>query len=647
MSKKKPTLKFNAGDESGFTPAGISSFRNTRSAAVVRELVQNSSDAASGVSNPARVCFLLESFPTKKIPGISEYKKAFEQAVSDQKKLQKTKELPDQAKTVVNAMSNCLDSTETEVLSVLDNGIGLNKGRMRSLLGDGISYQNDNQSTGAYGNGHMVAIPSSNLRYVLYGGVVKSGKKICSGHAIIASRFADRKNLSKDGFFILAFTNNIDRYIFPEAENIPDMILDKLKKIRTEWKWNHGTVVMIPGFNRFFTNDKDFDLWKLIARDTACSFFHAIYHKKLVVEVHSQDKKEILNHKNLEQTLKEHSNQKRARGPFLSGYRAYGAFGALKEPPRKCETSKGNVDVFFRSSNDIEMTRIDLCRNGMWISDKFPALGREHFADHEPFQCVICVDAGSGGELHRLVKKAEGPLHNELNTEPLEPAERKDLRDAFGEIREFLQKAVPKLQRDSFKLEGMLTIQGESSIAKTGSRPHIIGSPTIMRRPKPFGDTPQKTGGEPGEGGGTGKGSRKDRGGSSWSGRSLSFRASSVPTGQRSYLVRIVPSEDCQGSELRLALDENLDVTCDNLSREPFVTLINPHLDGNPVSADNLIVTAGKTVGILIGNLEKNRPYELRSDYDLPDDLAIDNNQPVVLRVEIMRRALQTRDGNG
>ena len=39
-------LKFGPGNSAGFTPAGVAGFTNLRPAAVVRELIQNSLDAA-------------------------------------------------------------------------------------------------------------------------------------------------------------------------------------------------------------------------------------------------------------------------------------------------------------------------------------------------------------------------------------------------------------------------------------------------------------------------------------------------------------------------------------------------------------------------------------------------------------------------
>ena len=73
---------------------------------------------------------------------------------------------------------------------MLDNGVGLNEQRMNALLSDGLSVK-EGGATGTYGNGHSTAIPASDLRYVLYGGVTADGQKTGAGHAVIASHLAE------------------------------------------------------------------------------------------------------------------------------------------------------------------------------------------------------------------------------------------------------------------------------------------------------------------------------------------------------------------------------------------------------------------------------------------------------------------------
>ncbi len=170
-------LRFAPGSLTGFTPRGIAGFGDLRPAAVVRELIQNSLDAtAEAGETSAIVRFRLTQVRTDDIPGIRSYKKAFFEAVQSNKR-SNNGTLPSQAARVVQVIREALDRDKQDVLSVLDNGIGLNEARLTALLSDGMSVKSD-AATGTFGNGHSVVIPASDFRYVLYGGVTNSYKKL-------------------------------------------------------------------------------------------------------------------------------------------------------------------------------------------------------------------------------------------------------------------------------------------------------------------------------------------------------------------------------------------------------------------------------------------------------------------------------------
>ena len=196
-------LRFGPGSPSGFTPSGIASFSDLRPAAVVRELIQNSLDAAVEANvGTAVVRFRLTRRKTSYIPGIREYQRAFLAAVDNHKRMGGG-ELPSQAQRVVQVMQAAAFRDEQDILSVLDNGIGLNETRMTALLSDGVSAKGE-AATGTFGNGHSVAIPASDLRYVLYGGLNSKQDRICAGHAVIASWVVPNETYprSGDGFLI-------------------------------------------------------------------------------------------------------------------------------------------------------------------------------------------------------------------------------------------------------------------------------------------------------------------------------------------------------------------------------------------------------------------------------------------------------------
>ena len=253
MMSNRPDLKFGPGTSIGFTPTGIAAFTNLRPAAVVRELIQNALDAAREASErTAFVCFRLTRKNTNTIPGIRSYGKALESAVKTHKEMMGG-DLPRQAELVVSTIQDALSKNTQDILSVLDNGIGLNERRMNALLSDGVSAKHGN-ATGTYGNGHAVAIPASDLRYILYGGVTDNGRQIGAGHAVLASHTGTGKTTylcAGHGFFVLKFRNGKDGklYDYAKAQAIPKLIAGDLKNIRETYR--HGTVVVIPAFNHF------------------------------------------------------------------------------------------------------------------------------------------------------------------------------------------------------------------------------------------------------------------------------------------------------------------------------------------------------------------------------------------------------------
>lgn len=623
-------MQFGPGDLSGFTSTGLTGFQDLNPSAVVRELVQNSLDAAVEVKEPtAHICFELDSCDLAEIPGITEYRQALNRA---KKSHSRDQELPDQARAVVDVMEDCLRRPRCDVLTVSDNGIGLDRSRMRALLGDGISVKAQG-ATGAFGNGHVVAIPASDLRYVLYGGVSK-GQEIASGHAILAAHEDGEQQFirSKDGFFVEALNtgNFATPFKFVTGSGIPELVRKRLKEVRD--KWSHGTAVIIPGFNRFREDSEP--IWEPISKAVACSFFAAIQYGALVVEVIEDDASKVLDAASLSATLEHHSDERRSTGSFLTGSRAYEALRTLKEGRRlDLTTAIGDATCYVRVLSEGGVTRTNLCRNGMWVTDDLPGF-YGHFSEKAAFEAVILLDSKTGMELHRLVRKAEGPLHNGLSSKFLDKAERNKFRSAFAEIRSRLKEAVPSLDQNEYRPNDVFTVEtpGDASVASGRSRPSIIGQATVVpaRRSSTLGSRAGMKGKK--------KGKKKPQG--KRGGNPLQFQALPVPTGPRSYRVEILPEEDCAGSELRIALDENLDVTCDAMSFDTLLAISRARLDQRDLAGGDLLRGIdGQANAVVLGSLTKGRRYVVDLDFALPRGFVLPDDQTVVLKVEVVRRA--------
>ena len=330
VPQKKPMLHFGPGDLSGLTTVGLSGFRGLKPTTAVREFIQNGLDAAEAANTkPAILRFCVTQSSMRDVPAIKSYRASFDRMLKTQKRLNGGT-LPDNAKAIVKDMQVCLESDECDVLHVLDNGIGLNSKRMRALLGDGLS-EKEADATGSYGNGHAVAFPASDLRYVVYGGL-SNGEKICAGHTILASAEGEKNKptVGKDGYLVSKLQPNelIDRFVFLKGQEIPLFIQEQLDTIRSEWK--HGSVVSVIGFNQFSETKGEVKLKEQVFQAAACNFFHAIYEKQLVIEVEDGDEKHILNSANLAGVLGGYQKVKRSVDRFLSGYRAHEALRTLQ-----------------------------------------------------------------------------------------------------------------------------------------------------------------------------------------------------------------------------------------------------------------------------------------------------------------------------
>lgn len=628
-SDKKPNLHFSqSGNREGFTTAGVMAYADLIPAVVVRELIQNALDAVREDGREETVIqFEIEKTKLADVPEIETYKNAFQNAKECQEKISNGK-LGDQALKVVNAMEACLEQDEVETLFVLDNGMGLDSVRMSALLSDGITGKTG-AGAGAIGNGHMTAVPASDLRYVLYGGV-NNGNKIASGHAILASFEKDNAIMSKDGYFVEGVKNDLlEPYKYVTEGAIPNLINDKLDQIKTEFK--SGSVITIPAFNRFREHPEH--LWQAIQEAAACNFFLAISEGHLKIVYKDEGEEQTLDQSNIEKVFEGEIAQKKTAKHFLSGYRAAEAYKTAIHGERyTIELECGNVEVRIRPLDNGGKSRTDLCRNGMWITNYLPRF-HNRFSDYKPFHCLILVTA-QDGEIHRLIRASEGPLHNDIDGRKwLKPQEKITLEDTFGEIAKFIKRNLEELEQDTFDVSDILSIMSEGKIRKFEPVPH---SPT--RSTSPGGEEEGGGGAKNGKGG---SGDGESGGAFKRSGNPVYFGALPVPVGARSRQVLLRPEEDLKSdaeAEIRFLLDEGIDETCDRTNDEQYVRLSNVKLDGAKVSDEKLIKKDKEVLAVRLPQFEKGQELVIDFDFKLPKDINLSDEEIVVLKTEIVRR---------
>lgn len=655
-----PRLMFGpASSWSGFTPTGVSGFNDLQPGVVVRELLQNALDAAVEAGETiATVRFGVRHVRSHEVPGYAEYRHAFRSAVASQGR-SGNGVLTDNAQQVVNTINAALESNMCTLLTVLDNGIGLDRTTMDALLSDGTSAK-QNAATGSYGNGHMVAIPASDLRYIMYGGITQDGARIGSGHAVLASHIGrgGRHHNDADGYLIQDFGKAPGRlYDYATGKSVPPLIDRELDVIQE--RWGHGTAIIVPAFNSF-REDRE-TLWELVSQAAACSFFAALHDGRLRIEVEGKDggSVHVLDAETVASVLESNRERKRRRSrSSLSGERAFNAWETLKDGSRHIlATGLGDITVHIRHPSPHGMVRVDLCRNGMWIVDKNYIPGfYGKFSNRQPFEAVMLVNSDTGKEAHRLIRKAEGPLHNSLSTKLLAKHEGRTLRKVLDEIREFIHNLVPEAGVDTYSPDDVLTIEtggADGPGAKSGGM-SFWGTPVEVARREPSPVFQDQSGGEgeqeteiP-EKGGSGGRPRSGGVGSERSSRTPQrFASVAVPTGTGSCAVQLRCSHESESVELSLRVDENNDVTCDRLWADERVRIRSAKVSGKTIPWKDLVFVDGEPVAVQLGRLAAGRDYRVDVEYEAAGSTSIAGIRQPVLRVELLQRPVGSAGSAG
>ena len=588
---KRLSLQFRPGDPSGFTGLTTAMFNDVSPARILREILQNSLDAAvEAGEKTAVVRFEISFLEHGDLPDLSGYEQAFRAAVKYHEK-ENGGRLPDPAQQVVETISSAIADVKAGrhyMLSVLDNGVGFDERRLKAVLGDGSGAKQAG-SAGSYGVGHFSAVSASDLHYVLYGGISKEAKRIASGFTILAGRPGRRHPLSARGFLVKKLLDGTNSKLFSFATDreVPSIIRKALDRIQRDWR--QGSAVMIPAFNYFGDDDKW--LVDIITRVAAFNFSVAIHAGELVVEV---DEEQLeggtltrVNRGNLSNILEEDGQRSRAfrsdtwyRGLRPAGQDALGAYLAVSRGSRvMVSTGVGQADLRILTPAPTGRTRLDLFRNGMWITESIPGLSPSTFADLEMFHAVLIPVQDS--ELHRLIRKAEGAMHDRLSLKLLNRVEREHLQTACRAIEARIKTEVPKRATEgTYTPDDFLVVSsgGDDGASGTGSYA-MWGNPVIVQSARL---TQLRTSGttgtetkidQDGQGGPGVKRERKRRDATRRHSRPLPFRSTAVPDGRGRYNIEIECQEALEEVLLKFRVDENTDATCDRLWPDEEIVL--------------------------------------------------------------------------
>ena len=486
------TLKFGrATSNVGFTSLSTASFNDMKPAKIVRELIQNSLDAAVEANeDTAIVRFQVTKINREDIPDLRGYNNAFRKAIEYQKDISNGK-LPDAAQQVVRQIKHGLEALDTgnaSLLSIMDNGVGIDDRRMNSLLGDGASIKPIEYS-GSYGVGHLASMALSDLRYLLYGGLTKEGKRIVCGRTALASHGVkeELKLKGAEGYLIKEFGDRHNLYVFLDQSDHPAIVTKCLDEIQAEW--GHGSIIAILAFNNF---RNDMALWDIVSKISAYNFCTAIHQGKLTIEMREDNIEKRLDKDTLGSVLEQDQYRTRVarsgtsfEGLRPSGQNAYSMLKTLVENDReRIAIEIGNIYISLMLPSLDRNPRVDLFRNGMWITDRAYGLKRSNFANCQPFHAVIEIESENGGNLHRLIRKAEGPMHDALALELLSKSEQNTLKKYLEQIADWIKERTPTIETDEYAIDDFLLVDsnGDEKAKRKQARRHFSfwGVPSVI-----------------------------------------------------------------------------------------------------------------------------------------------------------------------
>lgn len=410
---------------------------------IVRELLQNGLDAAKEAGrgtqdNPAEVVFVISERPKSDLPGLESYTRAFRSA-EELRRERQGENLGADEKRVIERINGALSADKIRFLFCRDNGVGLTE--IERVLFEGNTSKGLSGG-GSFGVGHMTAFAASDLRYILYAGRA-SAANTAGGHAILAAYAEGGTLKSADGYYTRdddLFSLNASRY----QADPPSMLQQQMNQVSST-----GTVVCIAGFNNFRDDE---DPVAAIRRVSAINFLAAVERGELIVRVQDEveDAEQRVDRNAIGDILTQAASQRRAAGGgWLAGAHAFRAWETLRDG-RVLSTPFGEgVEVYFRELGSAERSRVNLFRDGMWITYSAPDLGTGAFGGVRPFDAVLSL---SGGDLYRLVREAEEPEHRGLDKRRLGNKDGRELQDSLRKIANLLREAAGRPDgRDEYK----------------------------------------------------------------------------------------------------------------------------------------------------------------------------------------------------
>lgn len=434
-------LYFSYGRGESFTSMKLANKKNGYSNPI-RELMQNSLDASRESKNDKCVINIyIDKIKKQDIPNIKDYESALNKSIKFLKS--RNGYTPGNQQRVENIKQE-LAKDYIDVLMFVDNGTGMDRGKIENLL-DEISNHANESAGGSYGVGHLSSYFLSSLQYVLYATKYKGDNQLFTGSAILAGHENNGALRGSKGRIIKEIPGKEANPQFKYLEEFPEFIKFKMDKIE-----GTGSMVAILGLNEEWCDDAEYAI--------ASNFFHAIYNNKLEITIHKNSNQTVIDNERLESLLVKRKEKSNRQNTILSGGDFYQAYKAIQNPQKNVEL-QNNDKVYIYTANKLNSKScICLVRNGMLIARHDEMLSthidnlrrNENF---ESFMAVIEVDKSDAKKLFRLIRNSENIEHNKLINKKETPADDKqEIKEMFQELSEKIKGYLTEVKRDSFDL---------------------------------------------------------------------------------------------------------------------------------------------------------------------------------------------------
>ena len=425
----------------GWSEAGIQTFTGNKTAALAREICQNSLDAAIG-EHAVYVTFSRQTISTKKIPGYEDFKKILLACKDYWKENLNTADDLNNAIEQINKPTNFVLRASDFFTTGLDNPYNSSSWQgWNSLIKVDGGANKTGDSAGSFGIGKNAPFANSHYRMVFYRTLNRNLERAAQGVARLVTFEKNGNATTGVGYFGNPNKNQ-------PVEKISE--LDRLCERKCQ-KDFVGTDIFIFGFNGKETWKDD------VYVELIENFLMSIYWGKLAVKVQNEDEQEDLTHKTLGkfiQTYKE--NLKNAN----SYYKVLTAKEVEVKNFSKNFHDLGTLklQVIVDEKENLNRKVLVVRKSGMKIFDM------DRISRSISFSGILTLE---GYELNEFFRQMETPTHDkwEPNRHPKVALAKKYLQELKDWVRETVRSLGEQVGEVETDVQGLGSMLQFNSVA--------------------------------------------------------------------------------------------------------------------------------------------------------------------------------------